>query len=200
MAVRTSMANLILSVRTLINDTLPSGSGQLFSDQTIQDVMDESRLDIVNGNMIARPTFTGSQVMYLDYFTDQGGWEDGMVLRQYLTVVVTPSLIEPIAGHFQFAATTLPPLYITGSLHDRYHAAADLLERLAAQWVLLYSVNVSGLSLQRSQATTNLLMLAQRYRMQQRAGTLNIIRSDISERTDALSLAPTEVDYMGSGD
>jgi hypothetical protein len=36
--------------------------------------------------------------------------------------------------------------------------------------------------------------------MQQRATSLSLIRTDVSGRSEELSLAPTEVDYMGSGD
>jgi hypothetical protein len=197
--VRASMANLILSVRTLINDTLPVDAGQIFPDQIIQDVLDESRLDVMSGSMIAKPTFSGANVTYLDYFTDFGGWEDGMLLKQYLTVPVTPSLIEPIAGHFQFAVNTFPPVYISGSLHDRYHAAADLLQRWAAQWALQFNVSVAGLSLQRMGASTALLTLAREYRMQQRPGTLVLTRSDIASGGSEPSLKATAIDYMASG-
>src|SRR2546430_14745374 len=132
MTARTTLASLISSVRVLINDTLPIGSGQIFTDQQIADVLDESRLDVVNASLIPKATYSGSGLQYLDYYSDLGGWEDGMILKQYLTVVVTPSAIEPIVGHFQFASNVYPPVYITGKQFDRYRAAADLLERLAA--------------------------------------------------------------------
>ena len=48
-------------------------------------------------------TWTGGTMQYLDYESGAGGWEDGMILKQSWTVAVTPSVIEPIAGHFQFA-------------------------------------------------------------------------------------------------
>lgn len=199
MAVRATMANLILSVRTLINDTLLSGNGQIFTDQQIQDVMDESREDVKNEPLIPKPTFNLGTIQYLDYWTEYGGWEDGMVLKQYLTVVVTPSLIEPIPGHFQFAANTWPPVYISGSWHDRYRAAADLLERLAAQYVLRYSMTVDGQNLQIGQVTTNLQNLAKTYRRKQRPRTI-ILKTAVSGNQDTgISLEPTALDYMSSG-
>lgn len=200
MAVRATMANLILSVRTLINDTLPVGNGQIFTDQQIQDVMDEGRVDLMNIPLIPKPTFSGSTIQYLDYFSEMGGWEDGYVLKQYLTVVVTPSVLEPIPGHFQFAANTWPPVYITGLLHDRYRAAADLLERLAAQYVLRYSMTVDGQNLQIGQVTTNLQNLAKTYRRKQRPRTIHMKTSTIKDTQDTgISLQPTELDYMSSG-
>src|SRR5581483_3272951 len=166
MAVRSSMAALIARVRVLLND--PAGVSQIFDDQTIQDVMDESRIDVVNGVLVPKPTYSGASIQFLNCYSEVGGWEDDYVLKQYLTVTVTPSAVEPIAGHFQFSGTTLPPIYITGKLHDCYCAAADLLERQAAKWTLSYDVNVDGQSLKRSQAAVALQNLARTYRMKQR--------------------------------
>ncbi len=127
MPVRSTMANLITRERVLIND--PSGASQVFDDQTIQDILDARRIDVLNGSLIEKPTFSGSTVQYLDYFSDWSDWEDSPVLKQYLTVVVTPSTSENIVGHWTFASTTLPPVFITGRTFDIYAAAADLLER-----------------------------------------------------------------------
>jgi hypothetical protein len=197
MAVRASMAALITRVRILIND--PSSTSQQFSDQDVQDVLDESREDIRNHALIAKPTFTGATIQYLDYFSELGGWEDDFILRQFLTTVVTPSTTEPIAGHFQFAATTLPPVFISGKLFDVYRASADLLERLAARYMLSYNVTVDGQTLQRSQMMANITAMAKNYRMKQRARAIEMIRSDLNNRGAAISLAPTEVDFMSSG-
>lgn len=199
MAVRPTAANLITRIRVLIND--PAGVNQIFDDPTIQDVMDESREDVVNQALIPKPTFTGSTIQYLNYYSGIGGWEDDYVLKQYLTVPVTPSAVEPIAGHFQFAATTLPPVYITGKRFDVYRAAADLLERQSAKWMLSYDVVVDGQNFRRSQVATAMQKLAHTYRMQQRAGTITMIRSDLGNTggDSGLSLAPQAIDYMGSG-
>lgn len=200
MAVRSTMSALIASVRVLIND--PAGVDQNFDDQTIQDVMDESRVDVRNQVLKATPTFSGSTIQYLDYFSDLGGWEDGYALKQYLITPVTPSLLEPIAGHWQFSTSTLPPVYISGSLHDRYRAAADLLERLAAQWLLKYSFSSDGQSFQRSQVIDSIQKLVRSYRMKQRAGEIRMSRTDVNVPSTAVSigLQATALDYMASGD
>ena len=201
MAVRASMTALIARVRLLINDTLPSGNGQVFSDQNIQDVMDESRQDYTNLVLEPRPTFSGSTIQWLDYYSELGGWEDDYVIKQYLINPVTPSLSEPISGHWQFASTTLPPLYITGKLYDVYRSAADLLERQAAQWVLRYSVSVDGQNLQRGQVVTMLQDLAKTYRRKQRAMSIQLKRTDIGNPAERPSsgLGPLEIDYMADG-
>lgn len=199
MAVRSTMAALISRVRSMINDQ--SGPNQVFSDQEIQDVLDAGRQDVVNSALIPKPTYTGATIQFLNYFSELGGWEDDYVVKQYLTTTVTPSSVEPIAGHFVFVQTTLPPLYITGKLHDVFRAAADLLERQAAKWVLSYNMTVDGQSLQRGQVTQALQSLAKTYRMQQRPRSISVVRSDlVSDGTgNGLSLSPTPIDYMSSG-
>jgi hypothetical protein len=202
MAVRGTMAALILRVRLLINDTLPLGSGQVFVDQDIQDVLDAGRMDLFNEPLKPLPTFSGSTIQYLNYFSDWTDWETDYVLKQYLTITVTPSSTEPITGAFNFSASTLPPVYITGKSFDIYRAAADLLQRWAAKWVLLYSVSVDGQSLQRAQAHRALTDLAKMYRLQQRAVTVSLIRTDagpVGERASN-GLQAKEIDYMASGD
>jgi len=199
MAVRSTMANLITRVRLLIND--PSGTSQTFADQDIQDVLDASRIDVLSGATTPRPTFVTGTIQYLDYFTDLGDREDDLVLKQFLTIVVTPSLSEPIPGHFQFAASTLPPVFITGKTYDVYRAAADLLERWAAKVVLAYNVNVDGQSLQRSQMAVALQTLAETYRRQSRAHSHVIMRSDVESphRKLQTGLGPLTIDYMSGG-
>lgn len=198
MAVRSTMAALIASVRTLINDT---GSPPIFQDQDLQDVMDESRLDYRNLQLIPKPTYSGTTIQFLDYWSDVGGWEDGYTLKQYLVTTVTPSVLEPIAGHWQFATSTLPPIYLSGSLHDRYRAAADLLERWAAKWVLSYDFSSDGQSFHRSQAAKALTDLAKTYRQKQRPRSIIATRSDLVGAKQNLDnvLAPHAIDYMASG-
>lgn len=199
MPVRSSMSSLIARVRLLISDT---GTSPIFADQDIQDVMDESRLDVKNELLIQKPTFSGSTIQFLDYYSRLGGgWEDSVVLKQYLVNTVTPSLSEPIAGHWQFATTTLPPVYASGTVHDVYRASADLLERWAAKWALSYNISVDGQSLQRGQATQALQSLAKTYRMKQRAHVIEATRSDVrNTSTAAQALGVQEIDFMGSGD
>jgi hypothetical protein len=198
MAVRLSMTNLITRVRVLIND--PLGASQVFDDQTIQDIMDESREDVVNRSLLAKPTFSGSTISYLNYYSQYGGWEDDYVLKQYMTVTITPSAVEPIAGHFAFSASTLPPVCITGKLHDVYRAAADLLERWTAKWALAYSFSSDGQSFQRHQASLSLLNLAKQYRTKQRPRMVNVMRSDLTGgSSNELTLGAQPIDYMASG-
>lgn len=201
MAVRATMqTTLIPRVRLLLND--PSGTAQAFADQDIQDVLDESRVDAFNLQLVPEPTWGSAGLVYLDYGSELGGWEDGYTIKQFWTIPVTPSLIEPIAGHFQFAANTFPPVHITGKLYDVYRAAADLLERLAARWtgVTGYDFSSDGQSFRRSQAAPGLIKLAETYRRKQRAGSISITRSDTNASGQGASLTgPQPIDYIASG-
>lgn len=200
MPVRSTMTAIISRVRGLIND--PAGSSQVFTDQDVQDVLDNGRVDLRNEALKPVPTFSGSTIQYLDYYHHLGDWEDGAVFKQYLTVPVTPATSENIVSHWTFAQSTLPPVFISGSVHDCYRAAADLLERWAAKWVLLYNVSLDGQNLQRNQAQQALLNLSHTYRMQQRAHTIHVQRTDEGgpPSLGAGLLGPTEIDYMSSGD
>lgn len=200
MVLRSTMAGLITRVRLLIND--PAGPSQVFADQDIQDTLDASREDIYNLAMKPQVTFSGSDPIWVDYLTRQGDWEDDFVIKQYLTVVTTPVTNEPIAGHWHFAATTLPPLYITGKIYDRYRAAADLLEMWAARLTLSFDFTSDGQSFRRSQMHSQMLDMALHYRMKQRARTVNMFRNDINvtQTQDILSPGPHDLDYFSSGD
>jgi len=198
------MAPLINRVRLLINDPNPNfvQSVVQFSDQEIQDVMDATRQDLRYLALAPAPTYTGSTINYLDYYADLTDWEDDVAFRQWRINVVTPSVSENIAGHWTFALSTLPPVYLIGKTYDVYRTAADLLERLSARWVLSYNVSADGQSLQRSQAFTALQNLAHSYRLKQRAHVIGVTRSDLVNKAqnNSLGLGPLPIDYMGSGD
>lgn len=197
MAVRSTMASLISRVRLLINDV--AGSAQTFTDQQIQDTMDSTRQDTNYLSLRPYPTYNGASILYLDYYAEYGDWEDNATFWQYRTTQKTPSASEPIVGHWTFAVTTLPPVYLQGSTYDVYRTSADLLERLAAQWTMAYNVNVDGQSLQRAQVMPALLTLATSYRKKQRAHVISFTRSDVADTSSGRN-SMNELDYMSSGD
>jgi hypothetical protein len=80
MAVRSTMTQIITRVRTLIND--PSGASQIFTDQDMQDVLDDSRQDYMNEVLTTKPTFVSGTIQYLNYWHELGSWEGGVVLKR----------------------------------------------------------------------------------------------------------------------
>jgi hypothetical protein len=191
------MAALITRIRILVND--PAGASQIFTDDQIQDVCDESRVDV--SNAMLKPVITyAPTIQYLNFYSDLGGWETDYVIKQALTTTVTPSSAEPIAGKFTFSTSQYPPLYITGKLHDVYHAAADLLERWAAKKALDFDVVVGGQTFRQAQVADALQKLAMTYRRQQRVSTITMKRSDLAGRSARNLLEPRGIDYIASGD
>jgi hypothetical protein len=194
MALRSSMAALIARVRSMINDT--AGATQQFADTEIQDVLDESRQAVYNGALKPIPTFSGATIQYLNYEAELGSWEDDLVLKQFLITVVTPATSENIVGRWTFAATALPPVFITGKTYDVYCAAADLLERWSARYATRFDFSSDSQSFHVSQAMRQLQKLAQSYRASQRAGSLNVMRSDLQQPAGASNaLGPQPIDY-----
>jgi hypothetical protein len=192
------MTALIARIRILINDA--AGASQIFSDDEIEDVLDESRVDVVNEALTPTITYSTTSMDYLNYYSKRGGgWETDYTIKQNLTTTVTPSSDELIAGKFVFSSSTDPALFITGKIYDVYRAAADLLERWSAKYALSYDINVNGQTLHRSQAIKALMELAKRYRAQQRPSTTTLCRSDLATGARNM-LGPRGIDYISSGD
>jgi len=195
---RSSMAALITRTRLLIND--PSGAGQVFDDQTIQDILDACRSDVINWRMIWRPTYQNGVVQFLNYYIELGDWEDDVSFTQNLLTTVTPTTSEPIAGHWFFSTSTYPEVYITGKTYDVYKAAADLLERWSAKQAQQYDVIVGGQTFRRSQSFEALQKLALSYRRLQRPFTSSMIRTDIRDQDNRGNLlGPRAIDYFAKG-
>jgi len=198
------MTAIIARVRLKIFD--PAGASQVFADQDIQDVLDDgARQDVFNMELTPKPTFSSGRVQWLDYLAGEdptiGDWEDDAVLKQYLITVVTPSVNEPIKGHWQFAANTFPGVYLTGKTYDIYRASADLLELWAARYMTRFDFASDGQSFKVSQVPAQLQKLAQMYRDKQRVTHLSLRRSDLGGRElqAQTAMGPLEIDYQAQG-
>lgn len=172
MPVRASMSQLITQVRLMIGD--PAGASQQFSDQNLQDVLDQSREDVrylplaVGPSIVnAASTNNTAQVIFADYYADGYQWWESDVVIQGNNVstgaawiVLTPVSSDYITGHFTFEANIFtagtapgqyPPVYATGKIYDLNRAAADLLKMWALTCVGKFDVTVDGQTLHRSQ-------------------------------------------------
>lgn len=200
MAVRDTMSALITRVRSLIGD--PIGASQQFADQDVQDALDAFRTDIRYLELLPSPTFSGAQVLYLDYYVEQGlgDWEADETLWQYRINALSPAISDELTGHWTFSTTTLPPVYINGKTYDIYRAAAQLLERWAGALARQFDFTSDGQTFRRNQASAALLMLASTYRKRGRIRTAQMHRGDVSDDDRERSgLGAQEVDYMGKG-
>lgn len=194
---RSSMSALITRTRELIND--PAGDSQVWTDDQIQDVLDASRMDYRYLLLKPEPTWTSGAIEYLDYYAPFGDWETDWSFSQNYITTVTPSTTEPIVGRITFAASTFPTVYIAfGKSYDLYRAAADLLERMAAQWLTAYNVIANGQRMERNQVAQAYRDLAKQYRQQQRARSVCMTRGDMG-KGERLSLKAHRVDYITTG-
>jgi hypothetical protein len=191
------MAALITRTRELINDLDETPT---WTDDQIQNVLDAGRQDYRSLLLKPEPTWTSGAIQYLDYYAPFGDWETDWTFSQNYITTVTPSSTEPVVGRITFAESTFPTVYIAfGKSYDLYRAAADLLERQAAQWLTAYNVTANGQTMQRSQVAQAMRDLARQYRGQQRARSICMSRSDGNRRGQRVSLKASPVDYITTG-
>lgn len=176
MAVRATMASLITRTRVYCND---AGSTQ-FTDQQVQDTLDCHRRDLTAVPLLPDPSFVSGAMVYLDYYSDLGCWEDSMTLQNGSYTTVTPSTTEPLVGHWHFTSSTAPPVFVSGSVYDLHGAAADLLEQYAAAMSLQFDFTSGAQTFRRSQQVDALLTLAKQHRAQAWLRDLPASRPDLA--------------------
>lgn len=175
MAIRSSMNTLVDRVRLLIADT--GGTGQVFSDQEIQDALDVHGSSIRYMALTEMPTIAaGGAVSYLDFYADYGNWEENAVLVDSAYNVLTPATSETHTGHWTTSTQPTLPVMISGAVYDVYAAAADLLEAWAGKVKLDFDFSTQGQAFTRSQKIKALLDMAQVYRAKQQPITVNMTR------------------------
>lgn len=172
--VRSTMSQIIARVRLMIAD--PAGATQFFQDSDIQDTCDETVEFIRYEPLTIAPTIANTastnnqaSTIFINYFSRYMWWEQSVVLQGYSNgqawVVLTPSQVDYINGHFwfetpanEFTSPTvpgqLPPVFASGSVFDLNWVCADLLEYWAMSFSAAYDVSVDGQSLHRSQLMT----------------------------------------------
>ena len=172
------MVALISRVRELVND--PAGASEIFSDDTVQDALDAHRLDIHHARLEPVETFSaGGTVTYLDYYASRGDWEEDAELQDAGGTLLSPSSNDWLVGHWVFASSTLPPVFITGKVYDVYGAAADVLEMWAAKTALEFDFQTDGQSFKRNQKQAALESLANRYRRRAWPMVAVMVRDDV---------------------
>lgn len=199
MTARSSMANLILKARSLIND--PAGGSAIFTDDDIQDMYDSCRVDVryellTPGPSIVNAASTNNVASFVwaDYYSQYKWWEDDLVLQGNNTsngrayVVLTPVSSENFFGHWAFEANIFtagtapgqyPPIFATGKSHDPYATAANLLDIWSAKNALAYDFESDGQKFNRSQAMRAQHALADLYRRRARVQGFTTKRTDL---------------------
>lgn len=193
MALRSTMVEIILAIRRLIND--PAGESQQFSDEEIQSTLDERQLITNYQNL--RPERTiypggqGPTVAYLDYYANWGWWEADVEIvdHSWNAIPAAPAVnaegfslasSDLEVGHWQMVANVYPPVWLKGKSYDPYGSAADMLEKYAMRMCLLYDFATQGRKYTRSQMQKQIMEMAALYRQRQRPVKMIQYRDDIA--------------------
>lgn len=173
------MALLITRVRRLVGD--PAGGGAFYADDTIQDALDEHRLDVRRYQLAPSATYVlGSAAQWLDYYDNSygGNWEDDVTFQAGNFATLMPDTIDNLVGHWSWTLSKTPPVFLTGKTYDVYAAAAQLVEERAASVMLDFDVMSDRQTVARSQKHKMLLEQAKALRGKQRARNVHGARSD----------------------
>lgn len=176
---RSTMSSLITRVRRLSGDL--SGASQVFSDAEVQEMLDQTRTDVRYLLLAEDMTVTpASLAQYLAYYDPRygGGWEDDVVLTSGTYAVLTPSVSDALVGKWTFAASTLPPVFLSGKVYDVYEAAGDLLDQWAARAATCFDFETDGQKYARSQKTRQLREAASEIRIRARPRVVRMTRRD----------------------
>ena len=177
MAARTSMDYMIDQVRLMISD--PAGVSSRYSDEQIQDALDDNRLDVEDEPLVSRLGDT-------QFVAAEGWWEKTAVVSSG-GVPVSPASSNWRRGAWEFLTAQNPPLTLTGSTFDVYGASADLLELWVSSMAMeVEQFTADGLTVKRG-GRSNLQTLASQYRMRSKgyknAGGLSVaswVRTDVN--------------------
>jgi hypothetical protein len=186
------MSDLISRVRLLIAD--PAGASQLFTDQQVQDKLDEVRTDVWQALLTPRITFTNPGGMqYNDYYYIPGGnprarplgfFEANETLIWGDFTTLSPVTSDEVVGHWTFN-NQLPPVMIRGRHFDVYRAAADLLDyKIGALAATSIDFTSDGQSFHLSQQLAWLEKMRVEYRSKQQARSQQTQRLDSADAGD----------------
>lgn len=197
---RVTMSVLIARVRLMIFDTSAS---PLFTDDQVQDKLDECRFDKFNFPLLARPLFTNpGGIVYNDYFAREGNtirgmWEADETLRWGDFTLLTPTSSDELVGHWTFN-NQRPPILLTGKRYDIYRASADLLDyKIATLAATQFDFTADGQSFHLSQQLVYLERARDDYRRKQEARVGGGGRLD-APGTHEYGVAPDQEELAGS--
>ena len=173
------MSDLIVRTRLLMFDP---ASTSTFADQEIQDTLDQRRKVVRYAKLLPDPTpqqNTGV-IWYLDYFAACAFWESDAMLFGNAWQQLSPATSDYLTGHWTFAASQVPSVWIVGKMYDVYGAAADLCEIWAAKAADQFDFTDINAKYLRSQIGAAKLALAARYRAQSWTTVIDMVREDVS--------------------
>lgn len=163
MTVRASMATLITDLRFKVGDPIVAGTPptSVFTDAELQSALDRHRIDVLQAPLTARPTLMAGGYQWVDYQSRWGFWEDDATISDATwvpiaaTIAGTPPVTvytaDHLGGHWTFATSILPTLYVTGKTYNLFAAAVDVLRAGQARAAAEFDFAADGQNFSRSQ-------------------------------------------------
>src|SRR5262245_55358434 len=109
---RAAMANLITCLRRHIGD--PSGASQTWSDNELQDTLDQHRTDHDGLTLERIASYPAGVLSYLEYAAPVGDWEEDAALADSGHTALTPAASDYLTGRWTFASEPSYPVSVTG--------------------------------------------------------------------------------------
>lgn len=185
MTARTGMANPILHLREMAQagtSDYTLGTVNYFTDQHLQDVLDQYRCDLYRVPLEDQSTYDGSgTAKYFDYYFEGGCYEEGtaqFIVATSIGSAVTPTTIEYQQGHMSFGTVNQmgTAYYLTARWFDLNAVAAHVWRQKAASVAMAYDFNADGQSMSRSQLKKHYQEMASLYASQARPMTATMVR------------------------
>lgn len=177
------MAGLIGRLRQLVGDQVSPERPPKWSDEELQAVLDRHRSRWFDLELTPEPDVTG---LYLNFSANgRGNWEGdtvgvGYSIRDGSLTARVPSSHDLAVGWWTFAASTDPPLYLTGYSYDLFGAAAEVLSMEAASGkASVKSFSADGFTVQMEDRTQEIVaMFGARQGGGEAWGTVPLQRND----------------------
>lgn len=176
MAARTSLADLITEVRSLVADPY----GATFTDDQVQTALDARRTERRWVPLRPVQSFVpGGGIYFYDFYSDAAYWEADVQLQDMSYTTITADLSELFVGHWHF---NVQPQGIgvraTGKTFDVHGSAADLLDRWAAQVMLDFDFTSNADQYRRSQKHAQIVKMAAEQRKLALPLNVRLVQSD----------------------
>lgn len=173
------MEDLITRVRSLIYD--PEGASAIFSDDEIQDALDDHRNDVRYLELKPAETIqSGGSISYLEYHAGRPDWEGTVTLLNASYGTLSPSSANYRRGVFNFSSNQDPPVMIVGQTYNLYAASVDLLKLWKARLKLQFDFTADGSSFKLSQQLKSLDDLIVQYENKAGIETGIMLRGDVN--------------------
>jgi hypothetical protein len=179
---RDTMAELVKRLRELIGD--PAGVTERFSDDRLEELLERHGEQLRTFEERCVDSFenndgTNGRTFWRELLAPFDNFEDGVVLRDYRGVELTPATSDLKRGRWTFEPSLLnPEVFINGTTYDLAGAGADALEEWANSEARAFDVQSQGTTYVRSQKVKGLRDQALELRRRQRVGLGRLVRSD----------------------